>query len=215
MPAWLGRGCNRVRDVHFPMTPTECSERVEAYLLHATYVLRAHYEIVSTRGQGVAAQSLSALKLQLTNLLGEEFSYRDLRSREPAFQRWCWPAASVGTDDHVIPLSLLIGHLASRPDIGGSQLSLRAFLSRFLVLAYIPKEMNAQLIPSNLPVGVDPFDPSLDDCAREDAIWSRYHSPRLGTVIPRPGAPGSRFVALPTSAKPGGHHDCLRTCSAA
>jgi len=188
------------------LTPQQCAARAEIYLEHAAAALQVHHA-AHRRSVEAGQHSESALKRLLTNLLGSEFNYLAARGRLPGFQRYCGTAPGErGTDDHVVPLALIVGHLARNPALAKTKNALRTFLQEHLVMAYIPVAMNARLARSTMPNELW-HRSGLATGAKLNAIWGRY----LGATPPiaRPGSRLSGVVewrALDPQARRGGHH---------
>lgn len=185
------------------MDEEEAKERVESYLALAVACLQRYFALVDAGNQ----QAMSALNKTLKALLGSELTYsmwvaERALPEEHQLQRFIHPLrpgdCGRRTDDHVVPLGVLIGKLALHRHHAVSVDALRAFLKSNLVTAFIPVEMNTVDLGGywrdHMPAGVDWYSPPCGSDEKAIAVWSRYTR-----FTPRPG-PGSAFTRLPAHA---------------
>jgi hypothetical protein len=172
------------------------------YLRHAVAALQVH-QLVRERGVDEEIyESASAVQLMLNTLLRNELQNRLLSLLDdPPFAinvyDYTGPELGLPSREHVVPLGQIIKLLTAQPQYGGTVASLKALLSRCLVVASVPSGLNEKLrgalrwsFPSH---AADKWyleaSPDFTEDARQDALWSRYIS--IGEV--RPGRPGSNF----------------------
>ena len=151
-------------------------------------------------------QAESGIKLGLKYMLGREFT----RCAGQIGSHWTLPGQRYksGTQDHVVPLGVLINYLIRRPELGKTPEALRKFLNRSLVTAYIPRPLNEELRPKYaMPKEVGDRWYTARGNARLDFLWSRYaglHDRTLPVLAPH--QIGSAFQRLPQGAELHGHH---------